>query len=345
MLTNAAVKAARPRAAAYKLSDERGLHLFVAPNGRKTFRWRFRWEGREQLLTIGAWPEVALDAARARAQLAREQLERSVDPRNFGAAAPEVHRFDEIGRRWHSHMLPRWTAVHAGDVLASLERDVFPAIGAMPIGAITVPVVLNALRSVEAARLSRDGAPNPPADLGGLFLRDRRGPGRSGSRGDRRARADAAGAGAPPSGVAGDRRCARAARGGRAPRCRTGDKAGLALPRAYRGPPRGGTRRGLVGDRGSGRAAPIWRVPAARMKLAVAKKRSADNDHIVPLSKPGGRAAARGSRLGPGDGLIFPGSGDRADRRGGDRRPLQARRLRRPPCPARLARDILDDPQ
>lgn len=53
MLTNAVVKAARFRASAYKLTDERGLHLFVTPTQRKTFRLRFLWEGREQLLTIG----------------------------------------------------------------------------------------------------------------------------------------------------------------------------------------------------------------------------------------------------------------------------------------------------
>jgi hypothetical protein len=34
MLTIAAVKAARPRAAGYKIFDERGLHLYVAPNGK-----------------------------------------------------------------------------------------------------------------------------------------------------------------------------------------------------------------------------------------------------------------------------------------------------------------------
>uniref|UniRef100_UPI001577404D tyrosine-type recombinase/integrase n=1 Tax=Sphingomonas bacterium TaxID=1895847 RepID=UPI001577404D len=149
MLTNAAVKAARPRAAAYKLADTAGLHLYVAPNGRKSFRMRFRVAGKEQLLTFGTWPEISLDAARARCTEAREQLARGADPRIIGARSTEVRRFDDIARRWHEHMLRRWTKVHAGDVLASLERDVFPAIGAMPLAAITPPVVLNALRLVE----------------------------------------------------------------------------------------------------------------------------------------------------------------------------------------------------
>ena len=46
MLSTSSVKAARARASAYKIADERGLHLFVAPTGRKSFRLRFRWQGR-----------------------------------------------------------------------------------------------------------------------------------------------------------------------------------------------------------------------------------------------------------------------------------------------------------
>lgn len=81
MLTNTAVKAAGPKAAAYKLFDQGGLHPYVAPTGWKPFRMTFRIGGKEQLLTIVAVPEVSLDAARARCDQAREQLGRGVDPR------------------------------------------------------------------------------------------------------------------------------------------------------------------------------------------------------------------------------------------------------------------------
>jgi hypothetical protein len=150
MLTNAAVKAARTRAAAYKLFDQGGLHLYVAPTGRKSFRIKFRFGGKELLLTIGAVPEVSLDAARARCDQVRVQLGRGEDPRTCeivqtGKACP----FENVARQWHAHMRQRWTNVHAGDVLASLERDVFPAIGAMPIRTVTVPVILNALRVIQ----------------------------------------------------------------------------------------------------------------------------------------------------------------------------------------------------
>jgi hypothetical protein len=79
MLTNATVKAAQPGARPYKLHDSGGLHLLVRPTGSKTFRMKYRRRGREQLLTIGSWPEIQLGDARARRDQAREQLDRNVD--------------------------------------------------------------------------------------------------------------------------------------------------------------------------------------------------------------------------------------------------------------------------
>lgn len=284
MLTNAAVKAARPRAAAFKLSDERGLHLFVAPNGRKTFRWRFLWQAREQLLTIGAWPEISLEAARARAQLGREQLGRGEDPRACNVGRPAVHRFDEIAQRWHQHMLPRWTPVHAGDVLASLERDVFPAIGAMPIGAITVPVVLAALRTVEArGRLEtarrvrqRISAVFSFAIAEGLAEQD---PAAIVSR----ALMPPAPARHHPAvvDIEDARRLLAAAELVEASSTVKHASTFLALT-AVRLAALRGARWAEIEDIDG--PAPTWRIPAARMKLAAAKKKDAANDHLVPLS-------------------------------------------------------------
>lgn len=147
MLSNAAVKAAQPRAAAYKLHDSGGLHLLVRPTGSKTFRMKYRRKGKEQLLTIGSWPEVSLADARARRDSAREQLDRNVDIKvNAGA---ELETFEKLARRWHERRRPRWSAEHAADVLASLERDVFPAIGALSPRSIDAQAVLQLLLEVE----------------------------------------------------------------------------------------------------------------------------------------------------------------------------------------------------
>ena len=58
--------------------------------------------------------------------------------------------FEAIARDWHDRHRPTWTERHAADVLGSLERLVFPAIGAMHVNDITPPLVLGVLRKIEA---------------------------------------------------------------------------------------------------------------------------------------------------------------------------------------------------
>lgn len=147
MLTNAAVKAARPMARAYKKYDERGLHLFVAPSGVRAWRIKFRFAGKEQLLSIGHYPMLSLDEARVRTDEVRELLERGLDPRVSSSTAAS---FEPIARAWHDNRRARWSEVHASDVLTSLERDVFPVIGKDPITGIDAITVLSLIRSIEA---------------------------------------------------------------------------------------------------------------------------------------------------------------------------------------------------
>jgi hypothetical protein len=61
-----AVKAARPSAAPFKLFDERGLFLLVQPGGQRYWRFKYRIDGREKLLSLGVYPDVSLALARER---------------------------------------------------------------------------------------------------------------------------------------------------------------------------------------------------------------------------------------------------------------------------------------
>jgi integrase len=148
MLTNATVKAAQPGARPYKLHDSGGLHLLVRPTGTKTFRMKYRRHGKEQLLTIGSWPNMQLGEARARRDQARDQLDRNVDVK-VNEAAAGITTFEQLARRWHERRAPRWSADHAADVLASLERHVFPAIGELAPNSIDAQAVLELLLKVE----------------------------------------------------------------------------------------------------------------------------------------------------------------------------------------------------
>ncbi|MGV4877283.1 Arm DNA-binding domain-containing protein [Acetobacter indonesiensis] len=71
MLTDTAIRKAKPQEKQYKLYDERGLHLLVRPNGSKLWHFKYRFDGKEKTLSIGVYPEVSLAEARATRDSAR----------------------------------------------------------------------------------------------------------------------------------------------------------------------------------------------------------------------------------------------------------------------------------
>lgn len=305
MLTNAAVKAARPRAAAYKLADAGGLHLYITPKWRMSWRWRFRWKAKEQLLTLGRYPDMTLDEARARADEARARLARREDPRDQGGdETPKVRAFEYVSRHWFARHRESWSPKHAADVMAGLERDIFPAIGAMPIQAITTPVVLNALRALEE-RGHRETARRTRQRVSAIFEH------------------------AIIEGWHNFDPSAVIVKGLRSPlpaqpqlalidlgevRQLVGDVDALDAPIAGKlaarflmlTAVRMGALRGARWDEIEGLDGdePLWRVPAARMKLKVAEKAQSRNDHLVPLA-PAAVAVLRAARAAIGGELLF----------------------------------------
>jgi len=63
-LTDSAIKKAKPRAAQYKLHDEKGLFAIPRPTGGKLWRFKYRYQGKEQQLSLGTYPDVSLKDAR-----------------------------------------------------------------------------------------------------------------------------------------------------------------------------------------------------------------------------------------------------------------------------------------
>ncbi|MXO63758.1 tyrosine-type recombinase/integrase [Qipengyuania oceanensis] len=155
MLTDKAVRAAAAREKAYKLADSRGLHLHIAVSGHKSWRYKYRFDKKERLLTLGAYPELSLADAREKRDEAKKILRAGRDPRHratrnrlVGQNEPAAS-FENVAREWHALQIDRWKPVHANDVITSLERDVFPHLGAMPLDEIDKPLLLSILRKIE----------------------------------------------------------------------------------------------------------------------------------------------------------------------------------------------------
>src|SRR6185295_19289290 len=79
-LTIADVKNAKPGTRSYKLNDAKGLFLQVSPAGTKAWRFKYRFDGKEKLLSLGRYPHLGLAAARLAQEDARRLILEGKDP-------------------------------------------------------------------------------------------------------------------------------------------------------------------------------------------------------------------------------------------------------------------------
>lgn len=154
-LTNISVKNTKPGEKPIKLFDGGGLFLHVAPSGGKSWRLKYRFGGKEKLLTFGTYPEVSLSEAREKRDQARKLLAADVDPGENKKAQKTAHQgnsentFEVIAREWFGKFAPGWAQNHSEKIIRRLERDIFPWLGKLPISEIKAPELLTALRRVE----------------------------------------------------------------------------------------------------------------------------------------------------------------------------------------------------
>lgn len=161
---------AKPRKSLYRLSDGDGLSFQVDPNGSRAWRFRYRFQGRQKMLSLGTYPEVPLMLARKRRDEARNHVAAGIDPSAVRAAEKHAHAqsFEAVAREWHAMNAPTWAPSHAEKVLIRLEKNIFPWLGTQPIASIEARALLECLRRVER-RGAADTARRVRQYVGAIF--------------------------------------------------------------------------------------------------------------------------------------------------------------------------------
>jgi len=154
-LTDTQIRSMKPDSKDIKLFDGGGLFLLVKPTGGKLWRFKYRFGGKEKLLSLGAYPQISLSLARQRREEARELIARGTDPsaarkEQEAAILREQETFEVVAREWHNQFLPQWAPRTAEAILDMLSLDVFGEIGNQPIASINAPLLLSMLRRIEA---------------------------------------------------------------------------------------------------------------------------------------------------------------------------------------------------
>ncbi|NOD92517.1 integrase arm-type DNA-binding domain-containing protein [Ruegeria sp. HKCCD4884] len=155
-LTDTAIKNAKPREKDYKLFDGYGLHVLVTRSGSKLWRMKYRYRGREKLLSFGPYPLVTLKHAREKRDEARLMLLEDLDPSEerkrariekdrerevtLGAVSQEyLNKLEKEGRAPATMKKLRW-----------LVTLIEPQLADRPLRQIEAQDVLRLLRKVEA---------------------------------------------------------------------------------------------------------------------------------------------------------------------------------------------------
>jgi len=155
-LTDTAIRNAKPRDKTYTLGDGEGMYLEVMPNGTRFWRMAYRQaNGKKNRLTFGKYPEVSLAEARDKRLAARKQLAQGVDPGRTKREEKQarekaaLNTFEAVARAWLARTAAERAVSTQEKNTAWLERNIFPAIGALPISTIKPWDVLSALRVIE----------------------------------------------------------------------------------------------------------------------------------------------------------------------------------------------------
>ena len=173
-LTDTAIRKAKPGPEPIKLRDGKGLYLLISPTGSKLWRWKYRVDGKEKLMTLGAYPDVSLAQARDAMGAARKLLASGSDPmaqRKAEKVARQLsaeNSFAAVARLWWEHWQSARSDRHAQYVIRRLEADIFPVIGPRPIDAIDAPELVAMVKGI-AARGALDIAKRALQTTGQVF--------------------------------------------------------------------------------------------------------------------------------------------------------------------------------
>ncbi len=124
--------------------------MLIYSDGRRGWRFRYRYGGREKLLSMGSYPDTNLKLAREKRDDARSLLANKIDPsaKRQSEKRAQAETFETVAREWLK--LSKNSEGTVARAERRLEMFVFPYLGKMPIAEITAQDLLQRLRRIES---------------------------------------------------------------------------------------------------------------------------------------------------------------------------------------------------
>jgi integrase len=157
-------RAAKSKEKDYTINDGDGLVLLVKSTGVKAWRFIYRFSGKQNRLSFGAYPSTTTESARRKADAVREQLANDIDPSKLKKQIKELadladdnakrkedgltilNSFADLTKQWLASIAHLTSVTTQIKKTSRLERLAFPVLGDLPIKEIKSSDVLAALR-------------------------------------------------------------------------------------------------------------------------------------------------------------------------------------------------------
>ncbi|WP_299777011.1 integrase arm-type DNA-binding domain-containing protein [uncultured Roseobacter sp.] len=155
-LSDAKIRNLKSKSKPYKVSDFDGLFVLVKVSGSKSWRFKYRIDGKEKLIVFGDYPAVGLSKARELRDAARTNLAAGLDPselkqeEKLRRAEASGQTFEKIGAAFLAKQRKEGKSKATLDKTAYHLKLANRDFGKKPITAITAPMILRVLRKVEA---------------------------------------------------------------------------------------------------------------------------------------------------------------------------------------------------
>ena len=155
-LSDIKIRNLKSRDKLYKVSDFEGLFILVKVSGAKSWRFKYRTDGKERLLVIGDYPAVTLEKARQTRDIAKAQLADGMDPSEIKQEEKWLRldakgqTFEKLGEAFLAKQRKEGRSL---ETLSKTEYHLKLAnrdFGRRPITEVTAPMILKVLRKVEA---------------------------------------------------------------------------------------------------------------------------------------------------------------------------------------------------
>ena len=152
-LSDARIRALRPRRRAYELRDTklRGFGVRVAPSGAKRFFVHTQHQGQRAWKMVGDASAMTVDEARARAASLMSAIRRDAD-----APVPARTRFETVAEAVFRHHARVWKPRTLNVNRIYLRRQILPRFAGMPVADITRADVQRWFASLRATPVAAD---------------------------------------------------------------------------------------------------------------------------------------------------------------------------------------------